>query len=411
MHPTTRSAIRTTALLSLLAVGAMAQVRADEPPRIDPYTQDQDEALVAAGYVSFGPFPFGTNHGSDDIAALLPDEPLLWIETGHFRIGCALPALPLASAKDKEWQGKVREELLRLARRLPNVNPQAATLDPWLRAHLVAQRAEEVYDDVLQQLGCDDTDFPAAPGDSPRSGVAYRGLGPFLGLPQKYTILLLQRSASLQRYTAAYQSWSTASPVRHHDHKFGMAFFGACEQSDGGLLRHDLALRTHLAFHVAHNLYTGFRSYGHNLPAWVTNGLAWRHARRVSARFPIFDLRTADDPDGKRYATWAKRGAALLHERRFEPLARFLERMDVGTFTMDDHLQSWALVDWLLAQHPGAFVEYLRRMKDPFHERLRFPTDDELLARQRTVVRRSFGVDAAGLEELWRRQPLAVAKR
>jgi len=177
------------------------------------------------------------------------------------------------------------------------------------------------------------------------------------------------------------------------------------------LLRQDLALRTHLTFHVTHNLFTSYRSYGHNLPAWLITGLSHHAARRISTRFPIYDLRGGDNADGSQYALWAKRCAGLLRTKTFEPLATFVERMDVDTFSLDDHLQCWALVDWMMTQHRDALMRFLHRMKDPFHERLRFPTNEELLRRQRAVMQEELGVDAAGLEQLWRAMPLAAVAR
>lgn len=407
---------RTTALF-LLVIGAepgICQVPVTPPSPAavpaDPYTGAAPDVLDRVGYQSLGPFRFGTNHDSDDVALLLADEPLLWIETRHFRIGASLSAYAVP-AKDKEAAAQVRSELQKLAGRLPKVDPRANRLDPWLRAHLVAQRAEEVYAAVLHHLGVAATDFPLPPGDDPRRAATFRGLGPYLGMPEKFTILLVQKPTSLQRYTAAWQSWSTPLPVRFFDHRFGMAFFGASEGAADGLMRDDVALRTHLSYHVAHNLYTSYRSYGHNLPAWLVNGLAWRHARQVSTRFPIYDLRCAADPDGKRYASWAKRVAVWRKDDGMPPLAPLLERLDVASLTMDEHLQCWALVDGLMQQRPKAVAEFVHRMKDPFFDRLRFPTDEELLARQREVLAAVFGVDAGGLAKLWREAPITVARR
>lgn len=45
------------------------------------------------------------------------------------------------------------------------------------------------------------------------------------------------------------------------------------------------------------------------------------------------------------------------------------------------------------------------------HERLRFPTIEELQARQQQALRTTFGIDAARLEEEWRRQLVTKASR
>src|SRR5262249_40814074 len=152
----------------------------------------------------------------------------------------------------------------------------------------------------------------AAPGhDGWLPPEQYMGAGPYLGMAQKYTILLLQKSASLSRYTAAHQGWASCDPVRFHDHKFGCAFVGLAEESSHGLLRDDLALRTHLAFHLAFVLHTSYRSFGHNLPAWIVTGLSHWYARRVCTRFPVYDLRAPGETANKQYEQW---------DRRWQPL-------------------------------------------------------------------------------------------
>jgi hypothetical protein len=229
-------------------------------------------------------------------------------------------------------------------------------------------------------------------------------------MPQKFTILLVRESASLSRYTAAHHGWSTSEPTRHHDHRFGTAFFGAAEGSSQGLLRNDLVLRTHLAFNVSWLLYVSWRSFGHNLPAWITDGLAHWHARRITTRVPVYDLEPGE-AGRARYEQWSRRWLSMLRARQFEPLPDLFTRMDVNAFTMDQHLQSWALVDHLLEYHRPQFVLFLNRMKDPFHERLRFPTLEELQARQQEALRTAFGVDAAGLEANWRRMLVTKSSR
>jgi hypothetical protein len=137
-HPAATLFFCSVALFAMPLATACAQkaapARAGSPQGPDPYTAGDEAALGKAGYVSFGPFEFGTNHTTTDVEALLPNEPLVWIETAHFRIGSALPALSITSSKDREWVTKVREELMQVALRLPSVNPNTSRLDPWLRA-------------------------------------------------------------------------------------------------------------------------------------------------------------------------------------------------------------------------------------------------------------------------------------
>lgn len=396
----------------LLACAGPAQSKRDgkAAPETDPYTAGRQTTMAALGYTSFGPFDFGTHCHTNRIAELLPKEQLRWVETAHFRIGVSLPAVNLMGTKDKEQQDKLRAEMTRLAANLQGLPTNRQQLDPWLRLHLTAQRAEDVYREVQELLGVRDDDFPASPGDDPRNAVSFRGRGPFLGNPQKFTVLLVQHEESLIAYTAAFHGRGRGKAGTHHDHEFGSAWFGASLSADNGRLQNDLALRTQLAYHIAHNLYTSFRSYGHDLPTWLVNGLAHRHARNVSTRFPIYDLRSKEDPDGGQYAVWDKRWQFLLRDKRLAPLAQFVTRMDVDSFQMDDHLQSWALVDWLANHHAAGLREFMHRMKDPFFGRTRFPTHPELFERQQQAMLAAFGTDAEGLETMWRRRPLTAAR-
>ena len=91
----------------------------------------------------------------------------------------------------------------------------ARELDPWLRTHLIAQRCEELYAEVKANLGVSDDTFPPAPGHNPDDAPKFFGYGPYLGLPQKYSVLILTRVASLARYTRAYQKHETEHPRRY----------------------------------------------------------------------------------------------------------------------------------------------------------------------------------------------------
>lgn len=60
--------------------------------KTDPYTKNDKAVMKKLGYKSFGPFPWGDDHSSADIAKMFPDRKLLFVETAHFRIVSSLPA-------------------------------------------------------------------------------------------------------------------------------------------------------------------------------------------------------------------------------------------------------------------------------------------------------------------------------
>ncbi|HEX6810668.1 MAG TPA: hypothetical protein VF384_03500 [Planctomycetota bacterium] len=402
MHPR-RLAIT---LLVAATAGVCPNACAQERPRgtappPDPYTRGEPAAMAKLGYASFGPFVFGSDHDSEDVVELLGDEPVLWIETAHFRIGCALSPLPLRATEPwtDEWVLALRGELKRLDARLPCIDTTTNVLDPWLRAHLTAQRCEDVYAAVMRNLAVDDHGFPAGRPDDATDPVSYRGRGRFLGMRSKFRVLLLRREASHARYTRAFQGREMPDPVRDYDAACGSLYWGGSEETDGGLFRDDLALHAHLAFNVAHNLYSGYRDYCHELPAWLVTGLGHVHSRAVSPRFPTYER--AHDRDRERrsdFWQWGTRARGLAQNGVFEPFATFSERVESGKFGLEQHIQSWSFVDWLVRTRKDATMRFVHLLKEPFHARTRLPSPDELRERQQQSLRCAFGVDAAALE-------------
>lgn len=363
----------------------------------DPHTGGLQAHLAAARYASLGPFPFGTNHDSADVQRLLPDERLCWIETRHFRIGCALP--PVEVRGSREWRARLGGELQVLAARLPGIDPRTKRLDRWLRAHLVAQRAEQLYADVIALLDCSADSFPTDTGE-PAQGPGFRGVGPYLGMRQKFTILLLARGSNQAAYTEAHHGFASTEPIRLQDARFGALVFVAAGDCGAGIGDDEEALAALLTYHLAFNLYTGYRSFGHHLPAWLPHGLALWHGRAVSAAVPLVDVR--NDADRESWRRWDLRLATMRKDWSFRPLDDLFARIELSRLDADDALHCWALVQWLLAERRPAFVRLFERMKDPFHGRLRFPTQAELLERQAEALLHAFGVTAAQLEQQWR---------
>jgi hypothetical protein len=386
-------------------------VRPKVPP--DPYTQGDPALLQKAGYVSLGPFPFGSNHTTTQVGDLLGTEPLRWIETAHFRIGCALSGVPLRVEEDwrEAWVQRLKPELKRLATRLPRVKPETRDLDPWLRAHLIAQRLEDLYAEVLGNLGATDDSFPSQP-DDPADATKLRGLGRYLGMREKFTVLLLQKASSHARYTRAHQKNEIAEPIRYHDSEFGCMYWGASEETADSLFRSDYALHSHLVFNVAHNLYTGYRCFGHELPPWLVTGLAHWHSRRVSPRFPTYDRKDDKDRDQRSaFWEWEKRVPGLLKNGAFEPVENLLARTTAGTFGIEQHMQSWSLADFLMTKHKAGAMQFLRTLKDPWHQRQKAPTDTELQTRQLDALRQHLGWTPQQFEAAWREAVLGVKAR
>src|SRR5262245_5674140 len=409
--------LRDCTILAVLVLGTVEHPLAQEPKSVravtsaDPYTEASPAAMAKAGYVSFGPFPIGSGHDTRDVMALLGDEPLLWIETAHFRIGCALSPLPLRG--DQQWIDSTKDELKRLKVRLPKLNADTRELDPWLRTHLVAQRCEELYGELQSNLGVRDDSFPDAPGNrSVGNPRLFFGIGPYLGNPGKFAVLIMQRVSSLARYTRTYQGRETPHPRRYFDCPAGCMIFSVAEESTNGLMKDDFALYTHLVYNLAFSLYNSYRYAAHDLPPWLVVGLAHWHGRRICPRFPAYE-RAVDDADHelRDFWRWDERAPGLLRNRAFEPIETLMERADPNAFGIEQHIQSWAFVDFLMTTRKIATMQFLHDMKAPFHELKQQPSHAELLERAKTCLASSFRLDAAGLEAEWRTRLLRSRKK
>lgn len=417
------TAAASTLLPWLAVIPLAAGPRTQDPPPVevavgtlraqpDPYTREGGAAALAkAGYVSLGPFELGDNHTSKDVEALLGSEPLCWIETAHFRIGCALSPLGFRGANE-EWAKRVRGELRRLQQRLPDVRPDTKVLDPWLRAHLFAQRCEESYAAFLGDLGVSDSVFPDAHGDDPEGPPnEFHGVGPYLGMAGKFAILIVQRTSSLARYTRAYQGQETIDPLRIHFAGSGVLGYAIAEETNKSLMKDDEALHTHLVYNLTVNFLNGYRGYGHELPPWLVLGLAHWHSRRVCPRYPAYERKIKDERLDSPFWQWDVRAQGLMQFGAFEPLAQLMARQEGTDFGMEQHIEAWYLTDFLMRTRKPALMRFLHGMKDPFHGRRKVPTWDEVLARQDSLLRAEFGMDATALEAAWRKDPLSTKRR
>jgi hypothetical protein len=240
--------------------------------------------------------------------------------------------------------------------------------------------------------------------DPRASALAGRsGNGPFLGMDEKFTVLLVKKASSLARYTRSFCGAETIEPLRYHDRQHGCAFFGAAEETSDRLFANDVALHAHLVFNVAHNLYSSYRGHAQQLPPWVAVGLGHWHARQISKRFPAFDRKYDRDRtvDGN-FWLWEKRIESMLKNGTFAPLATFCAQSDASTFGIEQDVQSWALVDYLMAAKPDPFLRFVRLCKEPLALPRRSPDGAEPGPRQLQAIEQALHMSLPELEAKWR---------
>ncbi|MEO6598169.1 MAG: hypothetical protein ABIP94_25780 [Planctomycetota bacterium] len=387
----------------LLAVSAKAQDDKLPKWRIDPYTKNDPKLMAKAGYVSFGPFRFGNLADnpveSSNIDASLEFIQILWIETPHFRIGTNLPewSVPM----DAETKAKVRTELEELATKLPGVNPKTRRLDPWLRAHLTAQRMEKLYAETMQLFGVKDEDFPAEGSEVVRLPDArYMGYGHFLGMKDKYLLLVFDKAGPFRQYMKAYLGRDSAFPQRWHFKESSSILFTVACESDVSPLKHDTALHCSLAFNVSQNLLDGFRYYSYDMPVWIREGFGHWNCRRIDPKWNNFDQNEGSVADMKTTWKWEPYARGLVTTGKFAPFAEAYTWRDFGDIKFNDHVAIWSRMDWLMSQGPEPWQKFLFAVKGRVDANWSADQSD-LVGATRDALQAAYGVSVIDLDRKW----------
>ncbi len=391
--------IAPAAALFVLAGFARPQGETKAFPAVDPYTRNTKEALEKAGYVSFGPFRFGDDHTTEQIETVLGGVPLIWVETAHFKIGSGLPEC--AAGEDSNERERLRDELERLAQRVPNVKVKAKKLDPWLRLHLFAARLEQTYADFQQLFGVKDGDFPTVPATpEERLAPGYMGDGPYLGMPSKFTVLLFDKESSLARYASVYLNMKVEAALRWFFPRTGSMLYLAAAELLEGDYANDTAFTCQAIGGVVQNLANGFRNYGHTLPLFWSEGLAHWFSRRFDARYHFFqgDAGTGRVKDGGK---WESSVRARVERDVFPPTAEMLGWQDPLALEWADHLILWSRVDYLMAREDGAAARFQRLLKTPLVESGGRPREELLRERTEQAFREATGQTPEDFDAAW----------
>jgi hypothetical protein len=377
--------------LALAASAVLAgQQPADEPlaPK-DPYTEGDPAAMKAAGIVGYGPFPWADGVTTAEVDKVLGAGRMLWVETAHFRIGSNFKqvAVPVEADEKKSLLAEVKD----LRAKLPKVKDKPRTLDPWLRVHIYAQRAEALYAEYMAMLGVTDADFGA--GSGPRSGK-------YLGLPDKFLILLFDKQSDLARYMDRFCGVKADKSFRHYHAKSSQML--AAFAREGFEDANELALQSHFVYSLVMNFTNGLMGYYYEVPCWLAEGIAHGYARRVPTKF--VNIAIEDEAvDASRQHLWPQRVRARVGNDYFPKAAELLPICDAKNFKFADHLMAWSRVEFLRKQDDKAFGQFVRDLKS-----LDLPSDgskvapERIQARQAELLVRYFGLDAESFDAKWK---------
>ncbi|MFN0241867.1 MAG: DUF1570 domain-containing protein [Planctomycetota bacterium] len=377
------------------ASGARAQ-KAKKPPPGDPvncpYCHNDPVLLEAAGLVNHGGFEFGLNDTAK-VDELLTGVQVHWLETKNFKIGLAL-GIGKIKFEDKK---RYIAELTRLQTMLPDVKPETATLDPWLRVHMFAQRAEDLHARFLDLIA--GHDFVFNDGKSQSLIGDYRGEGPYLGMKRKYEILFLPNATLQTKFLAAHTGLQTKNSQRWHYVDHGS--IGVICHTEEGALRQDLALHGHLAFNLAHNLFDGLLHYSYDTPVWLHEGLAHVFEREIQVDSNSFDSSEGAVPQVSSKSNWKAEVLKILAQGDAPRLAELVSLKSYAELKLDHHFVLWSMVEYLMKTQPEGFGKFLWAMKR-CTDAQGVPTGANLPEHQRTQFRECFEMNYAEFDEAWR---------
>jgi hypothetical protein len=392
--------MRSLAALLTLSGWLAAQGEIKPFPKVDPYTKNAPDAITKAGYASFGPFRFGDDHTTTQIEETLGGIPLIWVETEHFKLGSGLPEYTIPD--DPQEKDRFKEELERLALKLPDLKPKLKKIDPWLRLHLYAQRLEELYAKFLTEFGLQESQFPTSPPDPKKTKPAgtYMGEGRYLGMSAKYTVLIFAKKSAHARYSSVYLGQELKGPTRWQFPTVDSWLFLTASEFLEGLYANDSALTCDVISGVSQNLAMGYRGYRASLPLAISEGIAHWFSRQIDPRYHIFSGLDQTKVRIKEEWNWAVPVRKRVEQKIFPTLDEMLGWSDPEVLEWADHLMLWSRMDYLLAREDGVAGKLLHALKEPPDPRSKI-TPAELADRARAAFKKTTGSELAELDSKW----------
>ena len=401
----TRSTLSRLTTSVFLCLAAALPAQKLEKWQIDPFTKNDPKKMAAAGYLNFGPFAFG-NLADDtvmtsQIQASLPYINIIWIETEHFRMGVELPAwsVPTEMATRK----KIRAELTELKKKLPKINPKTRTLTPWLRAHLTAYRLEKLYSETQELFGVTDDQFPTNPNDVfPAPGKTYMGYGPYMGMRDKFLVLLIAKEGPFRQYMETYLGRPSSQPQRWHFVESSSLLYTCTQESDQFPLKHDTALHCALAFNVSQLLLDGFRYYSYNLPVWIREGFGHWNSRRIDGKWSNFDQNEGSLADMRNMSKWRPHIKSLIgRTKKYAPFPTVAKWRDFGDISFNDHLMVFSRMDFLMSMGQAKWKKFLFTVKGRVDEEWKIDQTD-LVDATRTGLKEAYNLTFLNFDDRWR---------
>ncbi len=366
----------------------------------DPYTKGKDELVEKLGYVRLGHGPWGGGEDTKTLQMNMGGIDMLFVETAHFRIASSLGTYDVPN--NKEEREKLKEEFKRLKKKLGRFKAPKNQLDPWLRLHLYAQRAEDEY-----QAFCED--FGLTPAD-------YDKEGPHLGYQNKIQLLVCQRKSEFGRYVRTYHNSTIEYSYRTISNRDTLVAAANIEaMKEGWEGEEEMPFDSMLHNMVVSTLTTIFMDgYQQNMfssPRWFAYGLSHSHLRRTDPKWTLFDGRkagTGNDPD---QWDWEPRVYNLAKNEFFAKLTDMFTWTKYEDMHQRDHMVSWSKTEFLLNELEGDRKSFLKAICSATGGFAVGTADTALVERQAKALKDAYGVTPEEFDEAWRKWVLKTYRK
>ncbi len=367
-----------------------ARVARDEALRLDPYTENDPEAMASMGYKSFGPMEWASTHTSKDIRDMLPALEFRFVETEHFRIVSTMSGFSMPRGKLKKL---VRKELEELAKTLPRLKPKRVkAIDPWLHLHLTAARIEAHYTRFVSDLQVDEFE------------IAKSTSGRYLGMRGKFCVLLFNKDDNLARYMRETCSAEAAAKPAH-THLFpdtDSHVVGIAETFRGKLEGDYLHMQCKVIHNLTDMLVRSYRGYRFSLPMWLTNGMAHFYVHEIEPMNHCYFEMQSGKPDRIFDPKWGKNIRGLVKNKAFRPMSELMVMRTAAESEFFDQMGAWSRIDYALRERPKEFAVFLSSLKRPLApESGTLPSFNQVIDRQNSALREAFGVGPDEFDEAW----------
>lgn len=337
----------------------------------DPFTGGDPKAMQAAGVVAYGPLMWADNLRTEDIEKVLGEGRIRWMETPHFLFGFTLStATPPDEAEPRKL---LNADLQRMKKRFAKFPDRASKLEPWLRLHLYAHRAEELYTQFATMFGHDD-----------KSGT-------FLGQRGKFPILLFQRKSDVARFLDRFCGRKSEVSQRHYYGTTGQNGFVLTAEGDEP--RDEATVNAQFRYLLAQS----FCDAAGGVPYWLSTGLAHYFERQIPSRMIMAAIKDEESVDQDTQHQWStKMKKRAQHEKLLIPFQDLAGMTDFGYW---GHLQSWSRADYLMSLDRAKLTVFLQGMKGGWGA-----------SRQIEALDKAFGLTPEAFDAKWREWVLKTYK-